>query len=43
MSCSIKHKKNINVHLEGACITSTSREKRLGITKASDNKCDKHF
>ena len=36
--------KNANdVHLEGACITSSSCEKLLGITTDSDLKFDKHI
>ena len=33
----------IDVHLEGACITSSSREKVLGITIDFDLKFDKHI
>ena len=33
----------IDVHLEGACITSSSCEKLLGITIDSDLKFDKHI
>ena len=33
----------INVHLEGACITSSSCEKLFGITLDSDLKFDKHI
>ena len=36
-------KNAIDVHLEGACITSSSREKVLGITKDFDLKFDKHI
>ena len=32
-----------DVHLEGACITSSSCEKLLGITKDSDLKFDQHI
>ena len=32
-----------DVHLEGACITSSSCEKLLGITKGSDLKFDQHI
>ena len=32
-----------DVHLEGACITSSSCEKLLGITIDSDLKFDKHI
>ena len=32
-----------DVHLEGACITSGSCEKLLGITKYSDLKFDQHI
>ena len=32
-----------DVHLEGACITSSSCEKLLGITKYSDLKFDQHI
>ena len=31
------------MHLEGACITSSSCEKLLGITKDSDLKFDQHI
>ena len=40
MSYSIKHKKPIDVHFEGTCITSSSCEKHLGIKIDSDLKCD---
>ena len=43
MSCSIKHKNAIDVHLEEVCITSSSCEKLLRITVDSDLKFDKHI
>ena len=36
-------KNPFDVHLEGACITSSSCEKLLGITIDSDLKFDKHI
>ena len=36
-------KNPINVHLEEACITSSSCEKLLGVTIDSDLKFDKHI
>ena len=43
MLYSIKHKNPSDVHLGGACITSTSCEKLLGITIDSDLKFDKNI
>ena len=43
MSYSISTKNRIDVHLEGACVTSSSCEKLVGIRIDSDLKFDKHI
>ena len=39
----LRTKNAIDVHREGACITSSSYEKLLGITTDSDLKFDQHI